>query len=156
MISLFFLSKGRQYDVVFYYPQHFNRGKGASNPFFDRMIEACQKEKLSYLLVEEPDYTTRFPRNSHAIHFDFFWLMVLVLRKTIQLKENDFLNRERRIGRLLSHFFFRVKTKNVITISQSFQSIFRGVYPQANLYDYQHGLLSSGFVAYHANNQVSK
>ena len=156
LISLFFLPKGRKYDIVFYYPQHFNREKGASNPFFDRMIEACQKKKLSYLLVEEPDYTTRFPRNSHAIPFDFFWFMVLVLRKTIPLKENDFLNRERRIGRLLSHFFFRVKAKNVITISQSFQSILRGAYPQANLYDYQHGLLSSGFVAYHENNQVSK
>lgn len=154
--SLILLSNKKQYDVLFYYPQHFNRGIGGSNPYFERMIKSCEESNLSYLLIEEPDYATSFPRNNYSVSFDFFWLMVLILRKVIPLKKNDFLNKERQIGKLLSLFFLRVKTKNIITISQSFQSIFRGVYPEANLFDYQHGLLSSGFVAYHEDNKVSQ
>ena len=37
---------------------------------------------------------------------------------------------------------------NIITISQSFQSILRGMFPNSDLYDYQHGLISRQYYGY--------
>lgn len=41
-------------QVIFYYPMHFNRSKNATNPYFDPILEACEREGITYLLLEEP------------------------------------------------------------------------------------------------------
>lgn len=149
--SCIFLKK-QQYDVIFYYPQHFN-GLQNKPPYFSFLLETCKKYGFTYLLIEEPDYLTNKPRNKRALPFDFVWLLVLVLRKLFY-RSLSFIDKEHKIGRLLK-FIWRVESSNVITISQSFQGIFRGIYKNAKLFDYQHGILSKEFVSYHQDGAVS-
>lgn len=149
--SCIFLKK-QQYDVIFYYPQHFN-GLQGEPPYFLFLLDVCKKYGFKYLLLEEPDYLTNKPRNKEALPLDFIWLLVLVLRKLFY-PSLSFIDKEHKIGRLLN-FFWQIKSRNIITISQSFQGIFRGLYPNSKLFDYQHGVLSKEFVSYHQDGAVA-
>ena len=62
-----------------------------------------------------------------------------------------------KIGKLLSNFLgIKKNIKNIITVSQSFQSIFKGMFPNAILYDYQHGIISSKYYGYIDGNSVAE
>ena len=52
--------------------------------------------------------------------------------------------------------FIRRDVKNIITVSQSFQSVFRGMFPKAVLFDYQHGLISKNYKGYINDSTISK
>ena len=52
-------------------------------------------------------------------------------------------------------FIFKRDIRNVITVSQSLQSIFKGMFPNAILYDYQHGLISLKYNGYLNGNSVA-
>ena len=73
------------YDIIFYYPQHFNRNKKGENPFFLQLIDICKTEDINYLIIEEPDNKTLFPRNKEAVKFDIYFYAILILRKIIPL-----------------------------------------------------------------------
>ena len=81
--SLFFflsgLIKKRRYDVVFYYPQHFNRGEYNENQFFKQLLLSCDNNNISYIVFEEPDFTIRSKRNHTAVPFDFVYLLIILL-----------------------------------------------------------------------------
>ena len=83
--SLFFflsgLIKKRRYDVVFYYPQHFNRGEYNENQFFKQLLLSCDNNNISYIVFEEPDFTIRSQRNNKVVPFDFLYLLIIFLRK---------------------------------------------------------------------------
>ena len=131
-ISLFFRRK--VFDVVFYYPQHFNRGKNAENMFFNHLYNSCENNNLSYLVFEEPDLSSSKSRNKDAIPFDFAYFIIVFLRK--------FIKSEKMIGRiLLNTIFRRLDFKNYIVLSQSMLSIFRVINPEARLFDLQHGII---------------
>jgi len=153
--SLFFflsgLIKKRRYDVVFYYPQHFNRGEYNENQFLKQLLLSCDNNNISYIVFEEPDFLIKSNRNSKTTPFDFIYLAIILLRKlyssemSIQLKDH-------RIGRFLSKtIFLNIKFKNVITISQSMLSIFKGINPNAKLYDLQHGIIHNNKKNYLVN-----
>jgi len=151
---LFFLSGmliKRKYDVVFYYPQHFNRGKNNENQFFKHLLLSCDRNSISYIVFEEPDFIIKSIRNSKATPFDFIYLLVVLLRKlfssemTTQLKDQE-------IGGFIAKVFFRqFHFKNYITLSQSMLSIFRGINPHAILYDLQHGIIHNNKKNYLVN-----
>jgi len=143
--SLFFFLSGilikRRYDVFFYYPQHFNRGKNNENQFFKHLLRSCDSNNISYIVFEEPDFTIKSNRNSKATPFDFIYIVVILLRKlfsselTTQLKDQ-------KIGGFIAKVFFRqFHFKNYITISQSMLSLFRGINSHAILFDLQHGII---------------
>ncbi|MBR7028670.1 MAG: hypothetical protein IKI05_04615, partial [Bacteroidaceae bacterium] len=46
----------RKVQVLFYYPQHFNRSAAGTNPFFDPLLQTCEEAGISYKLLEEPDW----------------------------------------------------------------------------------------------------
>ena len=73
------------YDIIFYYPQHFNRNKNGKNPFFEPLINICKSKNIRYLIIEEPDNKTVFSRNTEAIQFDMYFYIILILRKIIPL-----------------------------------------------------------------------
>ena len=56
----------RKPRVLFYYPQHFNRTDQGTNPFFDKLLETCDRHGVAYRLYEEPDRATDKPRNTKA------------------------------------------------------------------------------------------
>ena len=131
----------RKYDVVFYYPQHFNRGASNENQFFKHLLLSCDRNNISYIVFEEPDFTIKSNRNPKAIPFDFMFILILFLRKLFN-SEMTILVKDQKIGNFISKVFFRkFHFKNYITLSQSMLSIFRGINPDAILYDLQHGII---------------
>ena len=140
--------------MVFYYPQHFNRGMEHKNSFFTPLIDTCKKHNLRYILIEEPDYNSNSKRNKNAIYFDFIFVIILVLRKLFST-EMDVITKDQKIGRFLSKtIFFNIKFEHVITISQSMASIFRGLNSECNIYDVQHGIIHNNKPNYILNNKA--
>jgi len=133
-----------KYDVVFYYPQHFNRSVKGTNPFFDPLIALCEENKLRFLLIEEPDRKTYFTRNKNAFQFDFYFYLILFLRKMLpMLFFHHFEEREQWIGSFFKKMTFnKFSSTTVFTISNSMGGFWRGYSPTARIVDYQHGIIS--------------
>lgn len=154
--SCFFFLKAllfeKEYDVVFYYPQHFIRDENNENLYFKDLIEACKNNEISYLLFEEPDYNRTNNRSSSAVPFDFVFILIVLLRKFIK-KENSIL-KDKYVGEKMSATLFRkIRFKKVITISQSMISFFRGVDNECLIYDLQHGIIHNDKPNYILNNK---
>ena len=143
--SLFFFLSGilikRKYDIVFYYPQHFNRVNNNENLFFRHLLLSCDSNNISYIVFEEPDFSIKSNRNSKATPFDFIYLVVILLRKLFSSEMTTQL-KDQKIGSFIAKIFFRqLNFKNYITLSQSMLSLFRGINSHAILYDLQHGII---------------
>jgi len=135
-------------DVVFYYPQHFNRGGNGENLFFEPLYQACKRNSISYLVFEEVDLNSDKPRDKDVIPFDFIFYVILILRK---LKMTDII-----IGKFLSKTFLRrLKFTNCIVLSQSMLEVFRSVNNKAKLFDFQHGIIHSSKKNYIEGHHVS-
>ena len=151
---LFFLAGiliKRKYDVVFYYPQHFNRGQNNENLFFKHLLLSCDSNNISYIVFEEPDFTIKSIRNSKATPFDFIYLLVILLRKLLSSEITTQL-KDQKIGSFITKVFFRqFHFKNYITLSQSMLSVFRGINSNAILYDLQHGIIHNNKKNYLVN-----
>ena len=131
----------REYDIVFYYPQHFNRGSEDKNIYFTHLIKACKQEGMSYSIFEEPDFSSIAKRNKNAIPFDFIFLVIIFFRRMFNSEMDDRV-KDIKIGKFLSKTFFRnITCNNVITISQSMTSIFRGIDENCLIFDVQHGII---------------
>ena len=70
----------RSYDIVFYYPAHFNR-EGGKNPYFQNLYDACIRHNISFIVLEEPTFHIEDSRNKDALPFDFPFLMIILLQK---------------------------------------------------------------------------
>ncbi len=150
---LYFVSnifKKRSYDIVFYYPAHFNRGENGKNEFFEPLYEICRKNGLNFVIFEEPDYKTKHIRNPDTVPFDFPFFIVTLLRKIVPLQRFDsFQYRDIYLAKLLKPFLFRkFYFKHYIVLSQSMLGLFRGLNTKARIYDYQHGIIFTGHKAY--------
>ena len=132
-----------KYDVVFYYPQHFNRSSIGTNPFFDPIIKLCKEDKLNYILLEEPDKKTKFPRNKAAIKFDFLMYVIILLRKIFPLIFFDKTRcYDQLIGRILNPLtLYQFSSTIYITISNSMITVLSGFSKNSCVYDLQHGII---------------
>jgi len=131
-------------NLLFYYPQHFNRSEEGTNPFFDKLLEICDRNNICYDLMEEPDRETNKPRNSSAKKGDIFFWTVTVIRKILSktFSSKDFYVREKVTARLLNLITFgHYKYRRYITISGSMYHLFANLNPRAKVYDLQHGIL---------------
>lgn len=157
--SFFFSFSKKNYDIVFYYPVHFNRGKNGENLFFEPFYEICNKNGLKYLIIEEPVLfsKSKYHRNENAVPFDLILIFILILRKIISLKKfSSFEDREHYIGNIIKKIFFKkIKFNNIITMSNSMVGIFRGIDNTINLYDYQHGVIHSKHHGYIKNKKAA-
>ncbi|MHB1196530.1 MAG: hypothetical protein ACYC0A_06790 [Lutibacter sp.] len=147
----------KSYDLIFYYPQHFNRSENGTNPFFDPLIAICEENKLRYLIIEEPDRETAFPRNKKAYQFDVYFYLILLLRKMIPLFFfKQFENREQCIGKILKNLTLgKFSTNVVFTISNSMGGFWRGYCPKAIIIDYQHGIINKKQLGFFINGQAA-
>jgi hypothetical protein len=151
---LFYLNSKNRTDVLYYYPQHFNSEIGYPL-FLSPLIKSTQSRELSQIIIEEPNIFVKENRSKNVEPFDFIWLLVLVLRKLYRGNDYDVI--DVKVGKLLSKvLFINREVKNIITVSQSFQSIFRGMFPKATLYDYQHGLISTKYYGYINGDSVAE
>lgn len=137
--------KKRTYDVIFYYPAHFNRGGDGSNSFFEPFYQICENNNISYLVFEEPELSKKSFRNDNAVPFDFIYFLILIMRKIISLEKFDsFQQREWAIAKKLKVYFLRnFQFDNYIVLSNSMMGFFRGLNNKAKLFDYQHGIIYS-------------
>lgn len=150
---LYLFIKKRRYDVIFYYPQHFNRGKKGENYFFQHHYEACKKKNLSYIVFEEPYQGSL--RNQETIPFDFIFYLIVLLRKLF--RNQSVIEKDRRIGSLLSYTIFRnIKFNNVIVLSKSMLSVFSAIQPSCRIFDNQHGIIYSNKSDYFNGDMVAK
>lgn len=129
--------------VLFYYPQHFNRTAQGTNPFFDRMLETCDKNGICYQLIEEPDWGTDKPRNPKAIKGDAMFVLITIIRKiAIMYGVKDLMQREKVTARIVNVLTFgRFRREKYITISGSMLNLFIYLNKRATVYDMQHGIL---------------
>jgi len=147
--SFFFFMTGifkkRTYDVIFYYPVHFNRGEGVRNYFFEPFYDICRRNNISYLVIEEPELSKKAFRSNHAAPFDFIFFLILIMRKVIPLRKFDsFQQREWYIAKKLKIIFLRnLQFDNYMVLSNSMMGFFRGLNNKAQLFDYQHGIIYS-------------
>ena len=130
--------------LLFYYPQHFNRSKNGTNPFFDRMLDICDREGIDYDILEEPDGETDKPRNVKASKADaFFWIVTAIRKIMATLFPNqDFYKREKKVAAVINLISAgRYRYEKYITISGSMYHLFASLNPNATVYDMQHGVL---------------
>ncbi len=131
-------------NLIFYYPQHFNRSEKGTNPFFDRMLDVCDRNGIDYDLMEEPDPGTDKPRNSQAIKADTFFWTVTIIRKILLLllPNKDFYEREKIAAKILNYLTFgKYRYRTYITISGSMFHMFANLNHKAKVFDMQHGIL---------------
>ncbi len=131
-------------NLLFYYPQHFNRTAQITNPFFDKMLEVCHSHGITFDILEEPDPATPMPRNPHARKADAFFWTVTVIRKIlgILLPRMSFFDREKYVARIINAVTFgRFRYRTYITISGSMYHLFANLNPRAAVFDMQHGIL---------------
>ena len=148
------LLKENKFDVFFYFPQHFNENNSSSVRTLQALINCCRENNIRYILVEEPDLNSSFKKHINAIPFDFFWFIILIRRKLnfkATIHESD-----RFTGHFLRKFFFnRWEVKNVITISQSMQSVLSTLFIESKLFDYQHGIISREVASYSKKGKIN-
>ena len=148
LFSAGLIFKKKNIDIVFYCSQHFNRGETGQNLYFEHLLKACENNKISYMVFEEPEYNYSKPRSSDAVPFDFIFYLIIFFRK---LNLSD-----KYIGILFSATFLRgLRFKNYIVLSQSMLEFFKGINPNAKLFDLQHGLINYNKKHYIKNNRVS-
>lgn len=146
----------KTYDVIFYYPQHFNRSKYGTNPFFDPLIAICEENGFSYLLIEEPDSKTPFPRNKKAFRFGFWLYVIFGLRKIMtNFLFHDAMQKEIFIGKIINFISLKnFKANTYITISNSMINLFLGFDKDAQVFDLQHGIIYSWHPGYFKSEKI--
>lgn len=130
--------------VLFYYPQHFNRTKEGTNPFFDRMLDLCERNGIKYDLFEEPDGGTDRPRNCKARQADIFFWFVTSIRKVVSLimPSKSFYQREKYVARFFNILSLgKYRYDRYITISGSMYHLFANLNPRSKVFDMQHGVV---------------
>lgn len=151
LYSFFDLTKNiifaKKAQVLFYYPQHFNRSNFGTNPFFDSLLKTCEDNGIRYKLIEEPDGGTDKPRNKNAIKGDFLYLLILCFRKLCRIiyKQESLYNIEKKVAKLIDVISFRrFRFPAYVSISGSLNEFFLSICPNARVYEVQHGVVFSG------------
>lgn len=143
-----------EYDVVFVYHNHFNRGGNGENMFFEPFISTCKEHDINYKVFEETSLDGKFsmyPRNKDAIPLDFLTLVQFILRKIFSSNRIDYSNydnfykREVKVSKVLKTIFFRqFKSKIYIVLAHNNVELWRVVDPKSIIIDYQHGMIWNG------------
>ncbi len=145
----------KHYQIIFYTPHHFNRGGNDENLFLKELLEICKQQRISYLYLEEPDLYSNQRRSRVAIPFDFFYYLVILLRKSMGSKIS-YIETDKKIGGFVKNIFFRrITFDNYIAISQSMLSFFSGISCDARKFDLQHGTIHARKESYLSDGLVS-
>ena len=145
------------YDIIFYYPQHFNRTKQGNNSLFNPLINICKSKNIHYLVLEEPNKKCSHPRNKQANQFDIYFNIIIILRKIIPLMLFKKLEKkEQWIGKIMRKITYAKFDANVIlTLSNSMGSFWRGYNKLAKIIDYQHGIIDKNQNGFFNKGKVS-
>lgn len=137
-----------KFDVVFYYPRHFNRSADGTNPYFKPLIELCKSNSIKYIALEEP--APGYPSDNHSIKADVFVYFALVMHRILinilGLSQHE---ADKRIGKIIDALTFHcLRAKTYVTISNSMIDVLGELNPCGNVYDLQHGIIYYGHPGY--------
>lgn len=159
------LLKKQKYDVVFLTHRHFNRGRNGENLFLKPFILFCKKNNLSYIVFEENSLDGKFnmfPRNKDNTPFDFITLLQRILRKLYTKTDSNFseyknfyLN-EKKVSKLINLFLKNLSSTKFITLAHNNIELLRYSFPEADIYDYQHGIIWDGHENVLENSKASE
>lgn len=140
----------KRVDVIFYYPQHFNRSKEGTNPYFDPLIGVCNENGIRYVVIEEPAGGTDKPHNPKTLRGDALLLTILIIRKLIRtILKYNYIKQERIVAKIINIITFgKLKVKKYITISGSMEHLFCFINKSGKVYDIQHGIIYSKHQGY--------
>lgn len=139
---------GKHPDVVFYYPQHFNRSAGGTNPYFEPLLKIAVDNGLEYLLLEEA--AGGYPSDKRSIKADALYWLIWAIRKVL-IKGLHYSQHEadRKTARIVDTLtFHKLRAKTYVTISNSMIDVLGDMNPKGNVYDYQHGIIYRGHAGY--------
>lgn len=155
-ISLIFVPK--KYDVVFVTSVFFNRGEAGENILLKPMIECCNNNNLSFIIIEETDLRgeyRNFTRQKSSIPFDFISLVQIIFRKIYNFiyknpsSINEEYERDLKISNILRTLFFKkFHSKVYITLLWNNVTLWRSINPDSCIIDYQHGIIFNGHAGY--------
>lgn len=147
---------GKRPEVVFYYPQLFNRTKNGTNPYFEPLIKLCKENKISYLVFEEPATEDKYPADKNSTKFDaLFWFIIILHKIFTKLGHYSLHESDRKIGRILDFLtFHKLRAVTYITISNSMIDVLGELNPNGNVYDLQHGIIYNGHWGYFSNKDI--
>lgn len=141
----------KEYDVIFVYLNHFNRGENGTNLFLKPFFETCEKNNIKYEVFEDTDLKgayDKYPRGTNNIPLDFITLLRIFLRKLWKKQYintddyNIYYQREKKISLFLKKLFLRnLRYKVCINMAGDTIELFRVIAPNAVLCEYQHGLI---------------
>lgn len=145
----------KRVDVIFYYPQHFNRSKEGTNPYFDPLIEVCDENRIRYMVIEEPSIGTNFHRNKYSLKGDYIFLIVGTIRKFLRIIFNtQYLKREKYAAYITNILTLgKLRVKYCITIGGSGQRLLSYINKTGKVYDLQHGIIYSKHEGYFYENR---
>ena len=145
--SKIFIKEKNCYYLNIELPEWFNDLDNKYQSILIKVIEPVlnhyirEENNIDYLVIEEPDFNSKCKRNKKATPFDFYFIIILLLRK-LYSKKYTYSEIDYKIGVLFSNLFLvRFNYDNLITISQSMISFFRGFNNYSNIYDLQHGII---------------
>lgn len=143
-----------KYDVIFYYPRHFNRGADGKNPYFGPLAKVCRDNGIRYIQLEEPTEDSDKPKNKESVPADFLLCSIILIRKFFRsVLKFPYLKQERYTAFLMNILTLgKLKVKCYITISGSMEHFFALLNKNGKVYDYQHGIIYSWHWGYFEKN----
>lgn len=143
---------GKRPNIIFYYPQHFNRSANGTNPYFEPLLKIATNNNLQYVMLEES--AGGYPSDQHSIKADaLFWLIWLlrkILIKGFNLTQHQ---ADRKIARIVDALtFHKFRANTYITISNSMIDVLGDLNPKGSVFDYQHGIIYNGHAGYFKDN----
>lgn len=141
-------------DVIFYYPQHFNRGADGKNPYFEPLIKVCRDNGIRYIQLEEPAGGSDKPKNRESVPADFLLWSIILIRKFFRcVLKFPYLKQEKYTAFIINILTLgKLKVKCYITISGSMEHLFALLNKNGKVYDYQHGIIYSWHWGYFDKN----
>lgn len=150
---------GKRPDVIFCYPQNFNRSEDGTNPYMDTLMTTCQEANISYRVFELTEVGIPQPQNKDAVKLDFMYWHYVVLSKVMTMLFPA-MKKQRRcklIYRFIDALTFRkFHVHRCVTIAGMMAEFFIVIHPQGIVYDLQHGIIYQGHPGYFEDDHVAK
>lgn len=155
--SIFFFIKIQfslhRYEAIFSSSIIFNRGNQYSNKLFKPFKDFLEEQNIKYIVFEEPDFSGSFKSFSvskKSISLAPVLIAEIIIRKLLQnFSKNNEDNIERIIREIVNKIFFRnLKTCKIFTLIEHKAELWRLVFPEAEIFDYQHGITYPGHPRY--------
>lgn len=142
---------GKRPDVIFCYPQNFNRSAEGTNPYMDPLMITCREANISYRVFELTEEGISQPQNKDAVKLDFMYWHYVVLSKVMTwLFPNMKKQRQSElVYRLVDAItFYKFHVNRCVTMAGVMSEFFIAINPKDIVYDMQHGIIYKGHPGY--------